>query len=104
MQVLEELEGKGRTERGRMGVLKKLFLEKREIFWMLQLRTVFPCGSNDRAGEKPKKQDTHALVGKSFSPLSRNHPRVTRENCHQAYNIITPEHFMKLFCKKLDSD
>ena len=71
---------------------------------MLLLRTVFTCGSNDRVGEKPKKQDTHELVGKRFSPLSKNHTQVTRRNCHQARNIITPGHFMIFFCKKSDSD
>ena len=51
-----------------------------------------------------KEEDTHVLAGESFLPLARNYPRVTRKNCYQNFNVMTPEHFLKIFCKKVDTD
>ena len=104
MQILEKIEDSGRAERGPMDIPNTPFRKSREMFSMLQLRTVFPCGLNDRIGDEPKKEDNHVLVGKWFPPLARNHPRVTRGNCHQDLNVITTEYFFKLFCKNLGSD
>ena len=74
------------------------------MFWMLQLRTVFLCGLNDHIRDELKKEDIHALVGKRFLPLARNHPCIMSGNHHQFINVITPLHFWKLFCEKLNSD
>lgn len=59
---------------------------------------------NDHIRDKPEERDTHVLVKKSFPPLAKNHERVKRENCCQAFNVIKLELFVKLFVKKLDSD
>ena len=86
-----------------MNASKTSFRKIRESFWMLQLKTVYHCGFNVCLGDEPEKEATHVLVGKSFSPLARNHLCVTRGNRLPAPSVITPKYFWKFFCKKLDS-
>ena len=104
MQILEKIEGSGRIERGAINTSKTSFRKSRETLLMLQLKTVYPYGFNDCIEDEPEKEATHILVGKCFPPLGRSHPLVTSGNCLQAPSVITPKHFLKLFCKNLDSD
>ena len=55
-------------------------------------------GLNDCIGDKTKKEDTFFLVSKRFLPLVGSHPRVAG---HQALNVITLKHFLKIILYKV---
>ena len=57
VQIIEKLEGNGRTERDVLDPTKSKLRKERELYWMLTLRTVYPYGLNDRIGNdfKTKK-------------------------------------------------
>ena len=93
VKIKERIEGSGRIEKGAIDASKISFKKSRETFWMLQFRTVFPYGLNDRIRDKHEERNTHVLVGQTFTPLERNHQRVIRGKCYQAFNFITPEIF-----------
>ena len=50
VQILEKIEGNGRTDRGAIDATQTAFRKQRELHWMLKLRTVYPYGLNDRIG------------------------------------------------------
>ena len=91
VQILEKLEGNGRTERGAMDASSTSIRKKKEVEWMMKLRTVYPYGLNDRIGDEHKCDSTHVLVGTRFPPLARVHPRLSRGEAHCKINYnITP--------------
>ena len=76
--IIEKLEGTGRTNRNLMDKSVTPFRKSREVFWMHELRTVFPYGLNDRVGDEYKTNNTHINVANRFSALPRKHIRVNR--------------------------
>ena len=46
-----------------MDVSKTPFIQSTEMFWILQLKTVFPYGFNNFMGYEPKTEDTYVLAG-----------------------------------------
>lgn len=51
-----------------------------------------------------KKEDINDLVSKRFPSPATNLSSITKRNHHQVLNIITPNNFLELLCKKLDSE
>ena len=83
VQILEKLDGNGRTEvNGRLIPDKSVtyLRKKKETQWMLKLRTVYPYGLNDRVGDDWATQRNKKLVGKQFTKLSRTFPRRSKGN------------------------
>ena len=78
VQILEKLEGNGRTERGALDASKTQERKAKEKEWMLKLRTVYPYGLYDRIGDEFKDDHCHVQVGNKFPALSRSFPRVGR--------------------------
>ena len=58
VQIIEKLEGTGKTSRGGMDLTVKLLRKACELYWMLKLRTVFPYGINDRVGDEYKNENS----------------------------------------------
>ena len=95
VQILEKLEGNGRTARGAIDPTLTCKRKERELYWMLKLRTVFPYGLNDRIGDEFKNEDTHVAVGKRFPRLIRSHPRVARGSLRKGKNQLTYLKFLE---------
>ena len=51
-----------------------------------------------------KKEDIKDLVSKRFPSPATNLSSITKRNHHQVLNITTPNNFLELLCKKLDSE
>ena len=103
VQILEKLEGNGRTARGALDASITSKRKERELYWMLKLRTVFPYGLNDRIGDEFKNENTHFAVGKRFPPLSRVHPRFARGSSRKGKNPITCSQFLNQLGDLLNS-
>ena len=78
VQILEKLEGNGRTERGALDASITQLRKAKEREWMLKLRTVYPYGLNDRLGDEFKDDNCHMQVGNKFPALSRAFTRLGR--------------------------
>ncbi len=78
VQIIEKMEGSGRTERGAMDLKASSERKAREKYWMLKLRTVYPYGLNDRIGDEYKSVQNQSCVGKNFFALERQHQRFSR--------------------------
>lgn len=94
VQILEKLEGEGRTARGALDASITSKRKERELYWMMKLRTVFPYGLNDRIGDEFKNEDTHFAVGRRFPPLNRIRPRVSRGCLRKGKNSLTGSQFL----------
>ena len=96
VQILEKLEGNGRTPRGAIDPSQTAHKKSREMYWMLQLRTIYPYGLNDPVGDEYKREDSHHLVANRFPPLSRKHPRASRGLAYRGNNLTSTDFFNKL--------
>ena len=103
VQILEKLEGNGRTARGALDASQTSKRKARELYWMLKLRTVYPYGLNDRVGDEFKTSDKEVLIGNKFPSLSRNHQRVGRGS-HKNKIVTNPNTFVKKFTSYLKHD
>ena len=97
VQILEKIEGNGRTPRGAMDASITSLRKQIERFWMLKLRTVYPYGLNDRIGDEFIRDNTHILVGTKFPPLPRSHKRTSRGTAHKSNNHTSPNSFLNKF-------
>ena len=85
-QLLEKLEGHGRTTNYALDISITSRRKQRERTWMLKLRTIYPYGLNDRLEDEYKKENTHVLVGNKFPHV----PRITIDFLvEQSLKIIT---------------
>ena len=66
VNIIEKLEGTGRTERNTMDFAAKPLRKARETYWMHELRTIFPYGLNDRIGDEFKTDNKHINVAAKF--------------------------------------
>ena len=64
VNIIEKLEGTGRTERNTMDFAAKPLQKAREAYWMHELRTIFPYGLNDRIGDEFKTDNKHIVAAK----------------------------------------
>ena len=104
VNILEKLEGSGRTERDAMDVSSKWQRKEREKFWMMTLRTVFPYGLNDRIGDEYKRGNTRTAVGKRFPPLGRKFSRIARGNNRQGSSVLEPDVFFDKLRHMFDAE
>lgn len=71
VQILEKLDGNGRTARNALDASIISRKKQRDKTWMLKLRAVLVYGLYDRLGNEYKKEDTHVITDNKFPPLSR---------------------------------
>ena len=103
VQILEKLEGNGRTARGALDASQTSRRKERELYWMLKLRTVFPYGLNDRIGDEFKNQKTHFAVANRFPPLNRAQPRTSRGILRKGNNPLSIKTFLTKLSDKLQT-
>ena len=101
VQIIEKLEGNGRTKRGGLDAKSTQLRKSRETYWMNKLRTVYPYGLNDLTGEEFKKDKNCDLIGVNFFPLNRSHSRISRGQTHKTPNNISSNDFFHLLNKQL---
>ena len=94
VQILEKLEGTGRTERKAIDVGVTCHRRKREEFWMKTLRTVYPYGLNDRVNDDYMKDQENDRVGLKFPPLKRVYSRIGRGANRKGHCKLNHETFM----------
>ena len=82
VQIIEKLEGSGRTARNAIDPSETAKRRAREVSWMLKLRTVYPYGLNDRIDEYQREQ--RKCIANKFPPLKRNFERQGRGKYHQS--------------------
>lgn len=70
---------------------------------MLQFRTVFPCGLNERLGDEFKTPEREVLIGKKSPSLSRIHHRVCRGS-HDTKVVVHPSEFISKFNSPILND
>ena len=104
VSLIEKLEGTGQTDRGFMDPKQTPARKLREVFWMKELRTIFPYGLNDRIGDEPKTADSHINVGLKFRSLPRKHKRVGRGKSHNGICRTNPVDFITTFKQMLEID
>ena len=95
VQILEKLDGDGRTDRRALDPTKTALRKGRELHWMLKLRTVFPYGLNDRIGDEYKTDQFQHAIASRFPPLKRSHPRIKRGISRKGHNTVTHTVFLK---------
>ena len=94
VQIIEKLEGSGKTSRGAMDPKVKPLRKARELHWMLKLRTVFPYGLNDRVGDEYKNENADKNIGTKFKSLERNFERIGRGKSKGSSVKLTPQTFI----------
>ena len=104
VHIIEKLHGNGRAKRRAVDQEKTVLRKQRELYWMLELRTVFPYGLNDRIGDEYKKENAHYAVGKLFSTLKRKYPRLSRGNKRSADSKQSYQEFVDKFDTILVTD
>ena len=76
VQILEKVEGNGRTARIVLVASTTSRGKHRYETWMLKVRTVYPYALNDCLGDEYEKKDNHVLEKSKFPPLPRKYHRV----------------------------
>jgi len=95
VQILEKIDGSGRTNRKAIDVSVSSYRKQRESFWMTTLRTVYPYGLNDRMADDYMKNQNSERIGKKFLPLKRVFSRLGRGNNRKGENPLDPDAFLK---------
>ena len=95
VQVIEKIEGSGRTERNAIDPKETSFRRKREDFWMKTLRTVHPYGLNDRVGDDFMRDQATDRIGLKFPPLKRSFDRRNRRVKRTGNNRFKHDVFLK---------
>jgi len=103
VQILEKLEGDGRTDRRVLDASITAKRKSRELDWMLKLRTVFPYGLNDEIGSEYKNED-RSCIGRIFPPLKRNFSRISRGAKRKSSNGLSAKDFFRKFQELLVSN
>ena len=74
VQIIEKLEGNGRTGRKALDTQVTSLRKTQETHWMLKLRTVYPYGLNDRIGDEHRNTTGGSMIASRFPPLKRSAP------------------------------
>ena len=104
VQIIEKLEGTGRTEEEAVDPKVTSSRRKREDFWMRTLRTVHPYGLNDRVGDDFMRDQASDRIGKKFFPLKRSFDRGTRRSKRTGNNKFTLDGFFRDLEERLIHD
>ena len=103
VNIIEKLEGTGRTDRDVMDITSKSIRKVRELYWMMELRTVYPYGLNDRMGDEYKTENTHVNVANKFPSLPMKFIRVNRGTLHKGTSKLLPNEFMSDLSRLLET-
>ena len=95
VQILEKIEGSGRTERNAMDVKVSSHRKQREDFWIKTIRTAYPYGLNDRLSNDYMKDQNNDRIGSKFYPLKRVFSRVGRGINRKGKNLVEPDSFLQ---------
>lgn len=93
VSIIEKLEGIEQTDRNAMYVSPTSARKAREVYWMKELRTVFPYGFNCRIGDETAKT-TETRVGTKFRVLPRKNRRIGRRISHNDIFKIKPTDYI----------
>ena len=104
VQIIEKLEGSGRTERGAIDVKICRTRRKREDFWMKTLRTVYPYGLNDRMGDDCVRDQISERIGSKFPTLKRSFKRGSRREKRIGDKTLNHERFLERLDAILSND
>ena len=102
VQIIEKLEGNGRTGRKALDTQVTSLRKARETHWMLKLRTVYPYGLNDRIGDEHRNTTGVSMIASRFPSLKRSAPSrgverrrpmnpsilFNADNFHESFKII----------------
>ena len=99
VQILEKLEGTGRTEDNALDRDSTSIRKKREDYWIRTLRTVYPYGLNDKLGDDYMRDQNSSLIGLKFYTLKRNFNRTRR----RISRVGTGKFNHKTFLEELDN-
>ena len=94
VQIVEKLEGNGRTSRGIIDASQTAKRKEKELEWMLKLRTIYPYGLNDKIGTEKTPATEQSYIGKRFPPLKRNFSRVSRRGNKKGSDGLTHTDFL----------
>ena len=100
VQIIEKLDGNGRTDRKAINPNDTKIRKEREKHWMLKLRTVYPYGLNDRIGDEFKIEKNVKLIASQFPKLDRQFIRETKGN-RKGNNHTSSESFMEMLINLL---
>lgn len=104
VQIVEKLEGSGRTERNAIDPAITTFRRKREDFWMKTLRTVYPYGLNDHVGDDYMRDQARERIGSKSPSLKRSFNRGNRREKRKGTNNINHDTFLEKLRKILTND
>ena len=104
VQIIEKMEGSGRTERGAINIKASSERKEREKYWMLKLRTVYPYGLNDRIGDEFKHVQNHSCVGKNFFALERQYQRLSRGRFRSSTEGLSIDIFLSTLKHHLENN
>ena len=77
-----------------MDARSTLTRKARELYWMKELRTVFPYGINNRIGNEPKGAEMDINVGTRFWVLTRKNRCIRHRILHNDISKIKPKDFV----------
>ena len=97
------LPGTGRTDRNAMDVTSKPVTKTRELYWMMELKTVYPYVLIDRVGDEYKTANTHINVANKFSPLPGKYIRANRGTLYKGISKLLPNEFISDLSDILES-
>ena len=100
VNILEKLEGTGRTDRNAMDVTSKPVRKARERYWMIELRTAYPYGL---VGDEYKTANTHINVANKFPSLPMIYIRANRGTLHKGISKLLPNEFISYLSDILES-
>ena len=104
VQIIEKLEGSGRTERKAIDKQASVVRRKREDFWIKTLRTVYPYGLNDKLCDDFMKDPAKDKIGLKFPSLKRLFDRGDRRLKRFSEVKFTHDTFLKNLEEILNKD
>jgi hypothetical protein len=94
VQILEKLEGNGKTINNVWDPSMTKLRKERELHWMLKLRTVYPYGLNDRVGDEFKIERNQKLIASQFPKLGRTFERGSKGSHNNNTPKLTANDFL----------
>ena len=104
VQIIEKIEGDGRTPRGAIDLNVSGLRKQKEKEWMLKMRTVFPYGLNDRVGDEHSSFRSKNFIGSLFPPLKRSAPHCIRGQNRKGMNRFNADNLLHILQFQLDNN